>query len=75
MLCPKHKKLSRHDRCPACVREQDLGNQLRLMEDVALSAIALRMCHEHGFPLNFDALDRDLAALERTTRTPQPKEQ
>lgn len=43
----------------------DMRERIRLLSDIALSALALKMNIEHGFLPALDALNRDLAAFER----------
>lgn len=57
----------------AALREEN-----RKLKDVALSALAVTMQMDNGFPLNLDPLKRDLAALEdwlrRETKTADGQE-
>jgi len=52
---------------PDCVvvsREafKDMQDRIRLLTDIALSAVALKLNIEHGFEPHLNALNRDLAA-------------
>lgn len=45
--------------------KEELLERNRLLTDIALSALALKINIEHGFPPALHALNRDLAAFER----------
>jgi len=44
---------------------EELEERIRMLNDIALSAICLKMNIEHGFPPTLDALNRDLGAYQR----------
>jgi hypothetical protein len=44
---------------------EELHERIRMLNDIALSAIALKIRIEHGFPPTLDALNRDLDAYQR----------
>jgi len=60
---------------PGCGRADDmltsdaasnsLSERCRMLSDIALSAICLKLNIEHGFAPNLNALNRDLAAFDR----------
>jgi hypothetical protein len=44
---------------------KELLERNRMLSDIALSAVCLKLNIENGFPPTLDALNRDLAAFER----------
>jgi hypothetical protein len=47
----------------ADVSKEELAERNRILSDIALSAVALKLNIEHGFPPHLHALERDLAAF------------
>jgi hypothetical protein len=78
--CVEHRSLTFYEfvqaggsACPICLHERN-----RMLSDIVLSAVALKLNIEHGCPPKLDALNRDLNAFQArfgSHPTPDPADQ